>query len=975
MNIPESTPNSYNLSVSIEFLGERTATPLETDMGRLATMPVILLGIPGAGKTTLSNELQAIDPNINYISLGDISRSLDPESAHRKELDRLFALGKPVGLPELFLDIVEPHIDRAIDRSGGFILDGIPKKEEEINPLLRFLAEKDANPELVISCEVSPMLAYKRIVDRSAREGDPDTMNIFLNRTKVYLRDLDSFKTGLTNDGEIPLLVMDTSKHAPEPAARAVIALAGIGSIEIDQGSETRSEQTRLYESLKSGNRADALRVIGPAFDDTLHNVDYGVLADPEATREDKQAYVEAAMLLNDPRLQETPKFLSRMAGNYIDTTLMSIEHIHDSLLEEVTLRHGEDFSEDHVVDVFSQQIMLKETIRALQEEIMSGHDLEALTEQEIQANLPELEHVENVLKSRAVNFGLNPDDISVSELMKLQPKLWGQLTSNKILFSPDLNYRRMANGIPGSHHSLLPFTQNKRALSANSMGEYIPFIEAVSATENEYSSTFGFIHFVGMDENGEAFGVEYPIMMHDRKLLSLGSPTVEEILKITDSFYFNHDLWHNMIPVYSSSFILHHPDAPLSFGGRLPAYKNFGLGMRSEKEEYEIGVAMSHARTQHERFAADPDVRSEQVGLLIDALSKLEGLNDELATKCTPEEIEGIVDYLASRIATKAYNVFPDDDPIYVEIKDRLHDLGVKPMELVAGAVADLLYMQGLLDPEKTENILATFGVEATEEIRGAISGNTVIANTLIKECVDTTKQDRESGAEFIVEALESWGVLRALSEEPAVELDVIQKSRWLAMVAPQRQQLKGHMEKVHGKPGYKFNDEILEDPRDLVLMQKVALDADKNEYKYRQRARQENQRLSYEIYSLMFNDDQDMHSSVRSAFDALRLSSDIGLRLFSKEAAGMLDTVMHELVANTYGDLSEELDYLESYADSIISKADADTGRELSRTIRSVVRKYQMLAEREREHQRILGIKYSNASQQLTDENMTIS
>lgn len=46
-----------------------------------------------------------------------------------------------------------------------------------------------------------------------------------------------------------------------------------------------------------------------------------------------------------------------------------------------------------------------------------------------------------------------------------------------------------------------------------------------------------------------------------------------------------------------------------------------------------------------------------------------------------------------------------------------------------------------------------------------------------------------------------------------------------------------------------------------------------------------------------------------------------------------------------------------------------------ELSRIIRTVVRRYQQLSEREREHQRMRGASYVDASQQLTDETMTIS
>ncbi len=972
---PESMRESEFVLQNPFVNSEREIGYLTTDIGKLANMHVVLLGIPGAGKTTLANELRQLDPAINYISLGEISRNLDPASSHKKELDRLFALGKPVGLPELFLDIIEPHIDRALTDGRGYILDGIPKKEEEIDPLLQFLNEKGADLEMVVSCEAPPMVAHGRIIERSARQGEEDTMEIFLNRTKIYLRDLDLFKSRLTKDGEIPLYIVDTDKHLAGPSARALIYLAGVESAGIkDPENSGISEQLLLHNSIRTGDRESALRIIGPKFDDTFTNLDYAAVCDPEITPEDRQAQIEGAYLLLDAKLQDTPLFLKRLAKNYTDTTLASIEHIYDSLVEEVVLRKGSDFSQDDVMDIFSQQLNLKERIKALQHEVMAGQSLNSLTSREIEINQEELTHIESVLKRRAVANGIDESDVNIHDLMSLQPRLWGQLTSNQILFAPDYNYRSSANSIPESHHSLLPFTHNERRMSANSMGEYIPFVEAVSATENTYSSTFGFIHFVGMDKTGEAYGVEYPIMMYDRRLLDLGSDTINDVLILTDEFYGNHDLWHNLVPVYSKSFILHHPDAPLSHGGRLDVYNSFGEGLRAEKEEYEIGVAMSHARTQLERFKLDESVRTQQESLILTALDRLAGLPTELSGECSSEEIENIVDYLACRAATKAYNVFPDGDPIYTPIKEKLLALGVKPMQISAHDVADLFYRQGLIRTATVNETLPdeTFPAEADKLL--AIKNSFEIANKLIRDGVDITSAKRESGAEHIVERLDAWGVINKLSEAPVVELDVLQKSRWLAIVGPQRQQLRGHMEKVHGKPGYLFNGQTLTEPRDLVLLQKKAIDKDMGEYEYRAEVRSENQRLSYEIYSLVFDDDQELHRESRTALNSLRESDDIGQRLFAREAVAKLDMVMDELVSNTYRPIDEQIEYLESFSDAL-GAAEADTLQAIcAQVVRMIIGRYRILGARERDHQRVRGVDYASAAQTLADENMTI-
>ncbi len=972
---PESMRESEFVLQNPFVNSERETGYVTTDIGKLANMHVVLLGIPGAGKTTLANELRQLDSGINYISLGEISRNLDPSSSQKKELDRLFALGKPVGLPELFLDIVEPHIDSAVEGGRGYMLDGIPKKEEEINPLLQFLNEKGADPEMIISCEVPPMVAHSRIIERSARQGEEDTMEIFLNRTKIYLRDLDLFKSRLTSDGEIPLFIVDTEKHLAGPSARALVYLSGVESAGIkDSENSGISEQHLLHDSIRTGDRDSALRIIGSKFDDTFTNMDYAAVCNLEITTEDRQAHVESAYLLLDAKLQDTPFFLKRLAKNYTDTTLASIEHIYDSLAEEVVLRSGSDFSQDDVMDIFSQQLNLKERIKALQNEVMAGQSLQTLTNREIEINQAELIRIESVLKQRAAANGIDENEVNIRDLMSLQPRLWGQLTSNQILSAPDYNYRSSANSIPESHHSLLPFTHNERRMSANSMGEYIPFVEAVSATENTYSSTFGFIHFVGMDNNGEAYGVEYPIMMHDRRLLDLGSDTVNDVLALTDEFYGNHDLWHNLVPVYSKSFILHHPDAPLSHGGRLNAYNNFGEGLRAEKEEYEIGVAMSHARTQLERFEFDESVRTQQESLILTALDKLSALPTELSSECSSEEIENIVDYLACRAATKAYNVFPDADPIYTPIKEKLLALGVKPMEISAHDVADLLYRQGLIRTATINEALPddTFPTEADKLL--AIQNSVEVANRLICDGIDIGNDKRESGAEHIVERLNAWGVIAKLSEAPVAELDVLQKSRWLAIVGPQRQQLRGHMEKVHGKPGYLFNGQTLTEPRDLVLLQKKAIDKDMGEYEYRAEVRSENQRLSYEIYSLVFDDDQELHRESRAALNLLRESDDIGKRLFAREAVSKLDMVMDELVSNTYRPIEEEIEYLESFTDAL-GAAESDTPlAKCAQVVRAIIGRYKVLGARERDHQRVLGVDYASAAQTLADENMTI-
>ncbi len=177
----------------------------------LSRKNVVLLGIPGAGKTTLATGLQLLHPDINYISVGDISRNLPPESTERRYLDKLFQKEAPVGDPAFFLSLIEDQIDNAVSCGQGFILDGIPKKSEEVLPLKAFFAGKNLGIDMVISCELQSHVAYQRLAQRENRLGDDDSMIVYLNRTKMYLDDVDTFKAELVESDD-DLIVLNAER-------------------------------------------------------------------------------------------------------------------------------------------------------------------------------------------------------------------------------------------------------------------------------------------------------------------------------------------------------------------------------------------------------------------------------------------------------------------------------------------------------------------------------------------------------------------------------------------------------------------------------------------------------------------------------------------------------------------------------------------------------------------------------------------
>jgi adenylate kinase len=940
----------------------------------LAGMSIVVLGIPGAGKTSLAEALQSKNEDITYISLGEISRQLPEGSPERQELDRLFEIGSPVGSAEFFCDLVAAHIDQACEEGKGFILDGIPKKSEETAALLAMLDSKGINLDMVVSCETSPLVAHDRIVDRAERPGDPDTLEIFTNRTARYLTDLDQFKSDLTADRRVPLLVINTEEVGIDEAATRTIDYVQHLINQRDIETDKERAETLLFEAAKQGDKQAIIKLISLEFDDELPHLSHEMLYGENLSPEQKQALVEEAFAEREPELQDTPLFLHRLAENYLGTTFSSLEHLSDSLIEEAANRFGLDYTSDNLQEILAQQRGLKQIIELLQEEVVGDKDLSTLFEEEMQINGSELAHLEEFFKERAAEFGLDPEAISVRDLMNLQPRLWGQLTSNQILFSPDYNYRRASNGVPGSHHSLLPFTKNRRALTATSMGNYVPFVEAVSASEYKYGSTFGFVHFMGMDKAGQAYGAEYPIMMHDQALLDLDNSVLNELLSNVESFYSNHDLWHNLLPVYADHFILHHPDAPLSYGGRLPGYMGFGRQLREEKEEYEIGVAMSHARTQQERFAADPAVREKQEALILGSLDKIPSLRWELEEQCNTEEIEDIIDYLSAMTAKKAVNVFSPGDPIFSQVEAKLDRIGLPSLTVDAKQVASLLWKQGLIHKSNLRQLEDILALEDDDILRRIAEDGDFAKE--VCSYVDLAQSDKESGAEHIVAALEGWETANILSGETgSVELSGMEKVRWLAMVSPQREQLKGHMEKVHGKPGYTFGGETVPDARDLVLMQYKSVMADSEHYAYREYARWQNQNVSYRVYSLLFDDSQDMHSGERDTLNYIRHGvNDGALRSSTKTLVAQLDKVMHGLVSRKYDAGEDDLVSIESYAQMLEHSLIPDTDS-LASSIRIIVKDYRELRNFENLYQERLGKTYDEAEAALLDEQMRIA
>lgn len=143
---------------------------------RIANLNMVLIGLPGSGKSTLVDNL-GDSANINYIYLGGITRTeLNNDTELSRDLKSLFQTNEPWP-DEFVMSILEPHI---LESQDGFVLDGIPRKESEAGTLVKWLDENDVDIDLVVVLDVEQDIAMSRIgardnIRRLEKEGHYET--------------------------------------------------------------------------------------------------------------------------------------------------------------------------------------------------------------------------------------------------------------------------------------------------------------------------------------------------------------------------------------------------------------------------------------------------------------------------------------------------------------------------------------------------------------------------------------------------------------------------------------------------------------------------------------------------------------------------------------------------------------------------------------------------------------------------------
>jgi adenylate kinase len=159
-----------------------------------ASMRLILLGPPGAGKGTQADRLsQRI--GIPKLSTGDMLRAAVKDGTDiGKRVEGIMSAGGLVP-DEVVLGIIDARIDAA-DARKGFILDGFPRTIGQADGLAQLLAKRGLALDRVIEIRVDESALIDRITTRAkeaAARGEPvrrdDNAETLSRRLQAYAKE------------------------------------------------------------------------------------------------------------------------------------------------------------------------------------------------------------------------------------------------------------------------------------------------------------------------------------------------------------------------------------------------------------------------------------------------------------------------------------------------------------------------------------------------------------------------------------------------------------------------------------------------------------------------------------------------------------------------------------------------------------------------------------------------------------------
>lgn len=472
-----------------------------------------------------------------------------------------------------------------------------------------------------------------------------------------------------------------------------------------------------------------------------------------------------------DVNLCWTPKKLDRIVNYYHTIQLQALKHLLESVVTESAYYVAEaDTCIFKIIKLLEKQFFF---IKFMHDEYNKPLNVSGILWKELEVNSLELSIINNFFESNDL-IPVNPHHV-----YNLQNTIWGVISSNQLVVTNDLNYRALSNSKKDSHHSLFCPLEIKSEKIDSYLWDYTDFIEAVSAFSYKwYTTTYWFIHKIVVWPNQFPIQLESPIMMIDNEIMSLTSQYLDAVLKFEEDFLFNHDLRHHLIPVYADHFIIHHPDAPISYGGFRQQYINFATQMRQSKEDYEIWLWICQRIMLQEMFFCDPDLKINQIDLFKSYILNLKNLYLEQGSVF---DISNMIDHLLVNWINRFLTIFP---------YKFLLELDKEWQDLICNFAQQLgVWEINVWIPELTQLL---FDVWIIKEQSSNISSQ-------IKDYLNQSSLETQV---LLIYALVDLGLLDWETYDPKyARLVGLSKYRWLSIIYPQRKELAGYTERINSQ------------------------------------------------------------------------------------------------------------------------------------------------------------------------------
>lgn len=143
-------------------------------------MNVILFGLPGSGKGTVSKKIEEL-LGIPHLSQGDLLRKeMESGSEYGKEIRKIITKLKYVP-NDISSNIVFKEVEK---HPNGFILDGFPRSIKQNKLLEMYLEKHRINIDKIIHLDVQIKEIKERITNRKRMDDDAENLE---HRIKKYL--------------------------------------------------------------------------------------------------------------------------------------------------------------------------------------------------------------------------------------------------------------------------------------------------------------------------------------------------------------------------------------------------------------------------------------------------------------------------------------------------------------------------------------------------------------------------------------------------------------------------------------------------------------------------------------------------------------------------------------------------------------------------------------------------------------------